>query len=91
MVKCIVKVGTLQFEDGIFQQFDEFTVSAERAALFDPHDVKVIPDDIATVSVPVEPKTEVTTLEIKPLGATVKKTVKKTDVKTTEETAPTVE
>jgi len=71
MVKCIVKVGTLQFEqkdekhpDGIYQQFDEFTVSAERAARFDKNDVKIIPDDVATVSVPIEKTVPVETQKI---------------------------
>lgn len=42
MVKCIVKIGTLQFEQGTFQQFETFEVTAERAKLFEPSDIKIL-------------------------------------------------
>lgn len=75
MVKCIVKVGTLQFEGGTYQQFQEFEVTAERAAQFDQHDIKIVNSEPAKV-------------EAKPLPQTV---IKPTVVETAAKPAETAE
>jgi len=41
-VVVMVLVGTLSFEGGTFEKGESFTVSRERAALFDPKDIKVL-------------------------------------------------
>jgi hypothetical protein len=38
-IKLKVTVGSLSFEDGVFQKGETFTVTRARARLFDPHDV----------------------------------------------------
>ena len=42
LVKVRVKVGTLSFEQGTFQKDNIITITKERLAQFDPHDVEVI-------------------------------------------------
>jgi hypothetical protein len=64
-VKCVVKIGSLKFEQGIFKQCDEFITTEARAKLFDPNDVKIL----AEVTAP-----EATVIEEKPLAKTSKKT-----------------
>jgi hypothetical protein len=38
-IKLKVTVGTLSFEDGVYQKGETFTVTRARARLFDPRDV----------------------------------------------------
>lgn len=41
-VKVKVLVDTLQFEDGVFEKGDTFTVSKKRVKLFDPRDIEIL-------------------------------------------------
>ncbi len=66
MPKYEVVTGSLKFEDGDFQKGDTFEVSAERAAMFDPKDIKLIEE-------PAAPVLEVANVEVKPLPKTTKK------------------
>lgn len=55
-VKYKVKVGTLGFEDGIFQRGDIIEVTVERAALFDKLDIEPVKElDAAKPVEPVKP------------------------------------
>lgn len=90
-MKYKVKVGTLGFEDGIFQRGDLIEVTVERAALFDKLDIEPVADaakpvepvkpDVAAVEpVKEEPKPVESTAQAKPAAdwGTSKTAVKKT-------------
>ena len=42
IVKVKVKIGTLGFEQGIFEKGEVFEVSAERAKQMDPNDIEIL-------------------------------------------------
>lgn len=68
-MKYKVKVGTLGFEQGIFQKGDIIEVTEERAALFDKLDVEAVPEPIKTPEpiVAVKPVTKKKTVTAVPV------------------------